>query len=193
MRRISKALWKQSLQRLYLGGGLLCLLWATTGECFAQRYQVLPGPNQPRPPKAKPAQSGSSAESKTLLSVDLVVGTEGVGFQAQTWRPLFEQMGVDVQIRSGNINDKPEIKEDKVGEFRRVQVIGQLDRQGRIILPDRVFSRDQAANLAKYLEELKRFGQQGNPFGKPLWGLNAEQFSELYKAFSEKIEKPIKG
>ena len=119
--------------------------------------------------------------SNTLLSVELVAGQEGVGFEAQMWRPIFQQMGVDVRIRTGNINDKPEVKQDDVGTFRRVTVIGQLDRQGRIVLPDKIFSRDQASNLAKYFEDLKKFGKQGNPAGQPLWGLNQEQFADFYK------------
>jgi hypothetical protein len=193
MRRISQILSTQPILRLCVWGGLLCFLLGSTAEVFAQRYQVLPGPNQPRKPRTVPAKPAASAQSKTLVNVELVTGTDGVGLQAQTWRPLFEQMGVDVQIRSGNINDKPEIKESEIAGMRRVTVIGQLDRQGRIILADRVFTRDQSANLAKYLEELKTFGPQGNPFGKPLWGLNAEQFSDFYKAFSGKVDKPATG
>ncbi len=163
---------------------------------LAQRYKVLPGPNDPRRAtnrlKQRLAEQSQSKQSNTVLSVELVGGMDGVGFQAQMWRPIFEQMGVDVRIRTGNLSEKPEIKEDKVGTFRRVTVIGRLDRQGRIVLPDKVFSQDQTANLSKYLEDLKKFGKQGNPAGQPLWGLNQEQFAEIYKAFSEKIDKPIK-
>lgn len=170
---------------------MLLVLLASRGSVFAQRYQVLPGPNQPKKPKPLPAKSETS-DSKTMVSVELVAGKEGVGYQAQMWRPLFEEMGVDVQIRTGNVNDKPEIKEESANGFRRVTVIGELDRQGRIVLSDRIYTRDQSANLKKYLEDLKTFGQQGNPAGQPLWGLSAEQFGEFYKAFSEKVEKPAK-
>ncbi len=188
MRQFSRNLENPRFLRLCALG--LCVVFGAS-DAFAQRYQVLPGPNQPKKPKPIPAKSETS-DSKTLISVELVAGKEGVGYQAQMWRPIFEKMGVDVQIRTGNINDKPEIKEDKVGAFRRVTVIGELDRQGRILFADRIFTREQSANLAKYLEDLKTFGHQGNPAGQPLWGLNAEQFSEFYKSFSEKVEKPAK-
>src|SRR5690349_17386917 len=117
--------------------GMLLVLLASRGSVFAQRYQVLPGPNQLKKPKPLPAKSETS-DSKTVVSVELVAGKEGVGYQAQMWRPLFEEMGVDVQIRTGNVNDKPEIKEESANGFRRVTVIGELDRQGRIVLSDRI-------------------------------------------------------
>lgn len=170
---------------------VLAALIVGSGEVRAQRYQVLPGPNEPRKPRAIPPRKESS-DSKTVISVELVAGAEGVGYQAQLWRPVFEQLSVDVQIRTGNVNDKPEIKEDNIAGIRRVKVIGALDRQGRIVLPDRTFTRSQSENLGKYLDDLKKFGQQGNPAGQPLWGLNAEQFGEFYKAFSEKVDKPAK-
>ncbi len=171
-----------------------CCVLAGPVQVLAQRYKVLPGPNDPRraTSRLKSRATQKSDQSKTLLSVELVAGKEGVGFQAQMWRPIFQQMGVDVRIRTGNINDKPEVKQDEVGTFRRVTVIGRLDRQGRIVLPDKVFSRDQASNLKQYFEDLKKFGKQGNPAGQPLWGLNQQQFGEFYKAFSEKVDKPIK-
>lgn len=179
---------------IFRWGGVLvfCGLLGGPSELFAQRYQVLPGPNEPRRPRTIPAKSAETAGSKTMVAVELVAGQGGVGYHAQLWRPVFEQMGVDVRIRTGNINDKPEVKEDTVGAFRRVTVIGKLDRQGQIVLPDRTFSRAQSANLAKYLDDLKKFGQQGNPEGKPLWGLNADQFAAFYKVFSEKVEKSAK-
>lgn len=184
----------RSRSGIFRWGGLIvfCGLLGLPGEAFAQRYKVLPGPNQPRQPRRPSTRPKEAANSKTMVSVELVAGMGGVGYQAQLWRPVFEQLGVDVRIRTGNINDKPEVKEDTVGTFRRVTVIGKLDRRGQIVLPDRTFSRSQSANLGKYLEDLKKFGQQGNPTGKPLWGLNAEQFGDFYKAFSVKVEKSAK-
>ncbi|MCA9068298.1 MAG: hypothetical protein KDA84_05215, partial [Planctomycetaceae bacterium] len=183
-----------AISGLFRWGGLLlfCGLVGLPGEVFAQRYQVLPGPNQPRRTRPLPKRTEPTTSSKTIVSVELVAGKEGVGYQAQLWRPVFEQMGVDFRIRTGNATDKPEIKEDNVGTFRRVTVIGKLDRGGQIVLPDRTFSRSQSANLSKYLGDLKEFGQQGNPTGQPLWGLNGDQFAAFYKAFSEKIDKSAK-
>lgn len=194
MPRTTPANNSQPISRLFPWGGLLlfCGLVCFPSTVFAQRYKVLPGPNEPRRPRTLPAKPKATASSKTIVTMELVAGKEGVGYQAQLWRPVFEQMGVDFRIRTGNINDKPEIKEDNVGTFRRVTVIGKLDRSGQIVLPDRTFSRSQSANLSKYLDDLKEFGQQGNPAGKPLWGLNAEQFGDFYKAYSKKVEKSAK-
>lgn len=166
---------------------------ASPAELPAQRYRVLPGPNQPRRPRTLPQKSATKNDSKTTVSVELVADRMGVGFQAQRWQPVFREMGVTVRIRTGGPNDKAEIKEDQVGMFRRVKVIGLLDRRGRIVLPDRTFSQNQSDQLKKYLDDLKKFGKQGNPAGKPLWGLNAKQFEALYKAFSEKVDKSGKG
>ncbi len=177
--------------RVCLWCGLIGLLSVRPSETFAQRYQVLPGPNEPRRPRVVPRKEEPSPASNTIVSVEIIAG-QGVGYHAQMWGPVFEHLGISAQIRRGRADEKPEIQQGKLGGFRQVKVIGQLDRQGRIVLPDRVFTRDQATKLGEYLKELKTFGGQGNPAGQPLWGLDAEQFGEFYKAFSEKVTKPAK-
>src|SRR5690606_7432512 len=82
MRPFSQTLSYKRLFRLCAWGGFFRLILGTAGESFAQRYQVLPGPNEPRRPKTVPSRPESSTDSKTLLSVELVAD-KGVGYQAQ--------------------------------------------------------------------------------------------------------------
>ena len=56
---------------------------------------------------------------------------------------------------------------------------------GRIVLPDRTFTRGDGVNLQEWVEELRLYGAQGSPEGKPLWGLSEEQFKAVFTALSE--------
>ncbi|MGH7130239.1 MAG: hypothetical protein ACREIV_16840, partial [Planctomycetaceae bacterium] len=60
----------------------LSVLLLSAGSSSAQRP----------PSRFAPRQAADPDASNTRVSVELV--TEGVGFQAQQWRPVFEDIGV---------------------------------------------------------------------------------------------------
>src|SRR5581483_2127861 len=69
--------------------------------------------------------------------------------------------------------------------LRYVTAIGRLDRQGRIVFPDRSFTTADASKLKEWFNDLRTYGKQGAPEGQPLWGLSKQQFELLYAALSE--------
>ena len=172
--------------------GLTALTFLSATVAFAQpaTRPALPGAFS-RP--TGPATGNKPAISKTLLNVELIVGKEGGALSAQEWGQTFEQLGVAVRIRQQLLDDKPEVKEKMLGTIRQVTVIGRLDRSGRIVFPDRAFGRSEARKLNDWLDELKAYGAQGAPTGKPLWGLSEAQFASIYGALAKKVTTEVEG
>jgi len=129
----------------------------------------------------------------TIVQVELLTAADGGALTAQEWRAVFEQLDISVLIRRGLLDDKPEVKERTVGTLRYVTVIGQLDRSGRLVFPEKTFARSDAAKLKEWLDELKTYGQQGAPAGKPLWGLSKPQFEQVFAALAARSDEDLQG
>ncbi len=143
-------------------------------------------------PGSKTGRSRNSA-GRTTIYVDILTDKQGVGLRAQQWRQTFEQIGFSVRIRRSILDEKPQIKERKLGRLREVTVIGKLDRSGKLIFPDRSFSISEGTALREWLRSLKTYGSQGVPEGQPIWGLNKAQFTALYQALSTAVTKKLRG
>jgi hypothetical protein len=105
---------------------------------------------------------------------------------------VFERLGMPFRVQMGRGGEEPSVTETATGRFREVRVVGQLDRSGRVVLPDRAFTAADGEKLGAYLKELEKFGRQGPPEGKPLWGLNEPQFAEVYEALSQPVAADVK-
>jgi hypothetical protein len=137
------------------------------------------------------AQKGVSPV-KTELRIEVLAGKGGVGLNAQRWGKLFAKLGHTMRVKNSLLGDKPEIKEQSFGTFRRVTVIGQLDRTGKLFFPGgHVFRLNDADKLQEWLLELKTYGSQGAPDGKPLWGLNKIQFELVFNSLSEQMKQDV--
>lgn len=157
---------------------------------FGQVLTERPGP------ASKPGTKGVNREktSKTVLDVQLVVGKEGVGLHSQRWLRVFEKMEIPLTVRPGDIAEKLSVTEQVLGNgARRVQLVGRLDRGGRIVFTDRSFTEAEADKLAEWLTELREFGAQGSPTGKPVWGLSNDQFDRLFRGLTTPVRSDLQG
>ena len=160
------------------------LLFSVASAAGAQHGDVRRGPGSP---------AARKRPTTTTVSVELLTGDEGVGLHAQEWHQVFEKLGVSFRARRSIFNDKPEVRERMFGTIREVKIVGRLDRDGRMVLPDRAFRRSDAAKLAEWIRELKTYGAKGSPQGKQMWGLDKSQFASVYKALSWKLETDVEG
>lgn len=136
----------------------------------------------------------TSTADKTLLEVEILFPAIGVDpLMAQTWRKIFEEIGESVRIRQPLPSDAPKVEELQRGPFRLVRVVGELDRTGTVTFPGKSFRSNQTRQLAEYLQELKIYGAQGSPVGKPLWGLTKEQFERIYGQLALPVEESTQG
>jgi hypothetical protein len=143
-------------------------------------------------PPARPNQP-LVATSKTIINVELLTAKDGGALNAQEWVQVFERIGYEVRIRQPILDDKADVSEKQVGTTRVVTVIGKLDRGGNVSFPGKAFARSDGTKLKEWLNELKTYGAQGNPKGKPLWGLTEAQFAIVYSAVGKKIETEVEG
>lgn len=165
----------------------------------AQLYQYKEPRRDPRIRTAGPLAPSSSipmvppghSALDTQINLDIFTGKEGVGFHAQSWEPLFERAGVTAQIRPGVGSDKLSIYEKRYGKLRQVFLTGKLDRNGTLTFPGRSFTLAESAAFEEWIRELKTYGAEGNPTGKPLWGLSKQQFDNLFQSLRAPVEREV--
>lgn len=156
------------------------------GTTFAQR---------PGRPTGKPQSSLDeftnrlTPEFRTELVIELLLEDRSGAVAAQQWGRIFQDLGEAVRIRSPLQSDQPEIREQKLGRLRRVFLVGVLDRSGNLVFPQHKFSRSDVKKLAEWIRELKTFGAQGNPEGKPAFGLNETEFTGVFTALSTIVDQ----
>lgn len=185
---------------LLVAGALAVLL---TGEAVAQDYIYKPGPrgfdsrrnpygttekrSLPKSVTAAPTSSASQSDqrfdpARTTLRIELIMPQRGGSLAAQRWSRLLSEMGYSVRTHSALLGQQPDIQESNRGTLRTVTVIGRLGPDGELHFPQRSFALRQAKALREWLAELKMYGAQGSPAGKPLWGLELDKFKQVYTA-----------
>ncbi|QDU38768.1 hypothetical protein Mal4_30980 [Maioricimonas rarisocia] len=143
--------------------------------------------------EAGTSAAGSSRETKTIIQIELLSSRFGGPLVSQEWGRLFEKLGVVARIRQPVFDEEPEIKESVRGTLRLVKLIGQIDRDGSVVFPGHRFRQSEMDELREWLEELRTYGAQGAPTGKPLWGLQRAQFTEIFDSLKSPIEVELKG
>jgi len=139
-------------------------------------------------------QAPDHPADKTLLEIEILMpGLPGNPLQAQKWRKAFEEVGESVRIRPPLANDAPKIDEVSRGPFRLVRIVGEIQRDGAIKFPSKSFKISQTAELKEFLGELKTFGAQGAPTGKPFWGLTRDQLSGVEAGLKSPVTRALKG
>ena len=140
------------------------------------------------PDETRRAEAGKKKPPVTTVTVELLTGTAGVGLKARQWAEILGKLDVVVTVRNGRSDDKLGVTERKAGgTLRSVLVVGELDSTGRLNFPDQVFTADDAEKLAAWINELRLYGAQGDPHGRPVWGLTKEQFDPILAG----LKKPL--
>jgi len=125
---------------------------------------------------------------KTIVSVEILADSSGVILQLNQWRSVFQKLGVSVRVRQNVLSEQPETRERKQGRLRLVTVRGRLDRSGKLIFADNSFSLGEGGKLKEWINELKSYGAEGSPDGKPIWGLSKSAFVALHKSLGEPVK-----
>lgn len=165
---------------------LIFALFLLGSPANAQRYTV----KYPKDRQGK--RSTSKKVSRTSIEV-IVLSQRGAGLQAQQWSRVFQKLGVSLRVRKGRLNDTIGVTQQIVGTFRRVTLTGQLTARGTLDFAERSFSRRDSGNLKKWIDELKKFGAQGSPEGKALWGLKKKQFERVFNTLKKPLKNDVKG
>ena len=143
----------------------------------------------PRKPikTARVPDDGIAKAPETDVSLEMISSATASTEHAQAWGQRLQKLNIQFQTRQAVNGDKPEVKEQKLGRLRRVTVIAVLDRNGKILCSDRAFTLAEADKLAEWIRELKTYGAQGAPHGKPLFGLDERQFAGVMRELSAPV------
>lgn len=148
----------------------------------------------PKSAAAKPRPAGDKPRMTTIINVELLTGEEGVGLRAQQWGRILEKLDVTHSVRRASPKDKVGVTEKKSGDsIRRVQVVGRLDKSGRLVFEDRVYSEEEADKLGAWFDELRGYGALGSPAGQPVWGLTKQQFGDLHEVLRQPLLQDTQG
>lgn len=182
---------------------LACVASVLPVSGFGQGYTFRPGPrgfdprmNRYGETETRPTTTAATDRfdpSHTTVRVELLMEAENGGLEAQQWSKTLADFGYPARIRRPVLDDKPGISESSRGPLRTVTVVGTLDGRGGLAFPGRRFARDEAASLKEWLDELKKYGAQGSPEGKPLWGLSKSQFEAVYAALARPVTTDTTG
>lgn len=143
----------------------------------------------------KSRATGDRKRPTTLIVMELITGDEGPGIRAQRWTQLLEKLDLTLTIRRATPKDKLGVTEKKTGEeLRQVYLVGRLDPSGRLLFGERTFTENDVDKLSRWLDELREFGGQGTPQGRPAWGLTKQQFEEIHAALAKPlVSDPLDG
>jgi hypothetical protein len=139
------------------------------------------------------AQPTDRLALKTDVEFEVLVPRFGGALEAQSWGPVFQKLGVSVRFRQAILDDKPVVEERTRGTYRTVKVIGEMDTGGTLHVPSKSFKPSDTTTLKEWVDELKTYGAQGSPDGKPLWGLTKEDFDALFVKLSKPLAAEVEG
>ncbi len=134
---------------------------------------VAPGPVAPNIPGVA-ATVPQGAPLKTTIEIDITSTSQTGDPAAQNWANCSTNSATRHAFESAGMPSR--VTEKVRGSLRNVSVSGILSRSGELIVGNKSFDLSDKQKLEEWLEELKLYGAQGAPEGKPLWGLNREQF-----------------
>jgi hypothetical protein len=171
----------------------VCLLASTTFglDLLASRLCAQPPKSSVRTARAFDDVAAQAPE--TDVTIELISGAAAAAEHAQAWGQRLQQLEISFQTRQAVAGDKPQIKEKKLGRLRRVTVTAVLDRNGKILCSDRNFTLAESDKLAEWIRELKAYGAQGAPQGRPRFGLDDRQFAAVLKALTPKADVDTQG
>lgn len=173
----------------FLPRGIVCAILSLAAvPCDAQLRRE----TSPRQETA-PRRQDANPAVKTLVEFEILMPKLGDGLDAQRWGPVFEQIGVSVRFRQAILDDEPVVDEQMRGTWRMVNVVGQMDLNGTLHFPEKSFTMTESKKLADWVDDLKTYGAQGSPDGKPVWGLSEAQFTAVYDALSTPIAAQVGG
>lgn len=149
---------------------------------------------QPLFPPRTTAKSSTTKSPRRNIEFEILTPRKGMtGLFAQKWGRLFAQLKISARIRQERFNEKERIEEKKYGSGQLVLVVAKIDRKGYLVCGKKKFRLSQAGKIKEWVEELKTFGVQGSPEGKPAWGLSKPQFEVVHAPLKKTFRADVKG
>ena len=133
----------------------------------------------------------------TTLSFEIIT-PQGTGSRvaAQDWGRVFAKLGHTVRVRQQTASDtgSPEpVTQTETKSARRIKATGLLDNRGIVHFGKDKFRVTDTVRLKDWIDNLKKYGVQGDPSGKPIWGLTKDQFDNFFRATAKPLATEVQG
>ncbi len=132
--------------------------------------------------------SGPPIHAAGRVELELVTDARVPITAQQEWLQRLSQAGVsNLRIRAGGASDQVGIEVRGTDAAPIYAVKGLITSGGDVLLPGARFRASDAARLARWLDDLARFGPSRQPPQKSAFGLSAEQFEEVHRGLSRPV------
>lgn len=138
-------------------------------------------------------RKASSSVPVTRLSFEVLLAPQTTGIDAQRWGPVFQRLGESVRFRQPLLDDRPDVTETTRGRTRLVTITGELKPDGTLAFPGKSFRLSETRRLAEWIQELRTYGAQGAPDGKPGFGLSGTQLEQLLRSLEVTVHEEVGG
>ncbi len=117
----------------------------------------------------------------------LVQGSAAARVKDRDWSQLFQEAGHRVTIATDNGNQTLGIRTRDSSRRSVVEVVGLVDRRGRLLLGKQQFRLGEPGPLKSFLNELQEHGPDGPIRQRPIWGLSVSQYTDVLKLLARPI------
>ncbi|MAT13954.1 MAG: hypothetical protein CMJ46_01635 [Planctomyces sp.] len=173
-----------TILRIILSTTLLSLVGSFA---VAQDSLVEPGA------EATPGYIPPGDVASTRISFELLTGAGGQNFTARQWYEFFEELQIPLQIRQAVRETEPSISEEVRNKVRQIHVVAIVETDGSLKLPTGRVKLSQPEKLKTWIDGLREYGAQGDPEGKPLWGLSQAQYDFVRSSLAKEVTTDLKG
>ncbi len=128
------------------------------------------------------------------VQLELVGDAQGSALAFQQWLQTLSRAGVkNVRIRSAKVADRVGIDVRGTKENRLYVVTGIVKSSDELLLPAGRFRRRDAGRLARWLEELAKYGPEDQRPPRAAFGLTREEFERIQKELARAVDFSTRG
>ena len=136
----------------------------------------------------------AAAQAAGRVQLELVGDAQGAALVFQQWLQVLGAAGVNnVRIRSDQGTDKVGIETRGTPENPTYVVTGKVQSADELLLPSGRFRRGDVARLARWLDDLGKYGPSGPKQEETVLGLDAAQFQQLHEDLARPVDFSTQG
>jgi len=123
------------------------------------------------------------------VELQLVTEPDFPATDIQRWYETLSKLNSGtLNIRAARAGDKIEVINKGTKDSPIYVVYGVIKNSGELQVPGGRFKLSDRSGIGRWLEEMRTFGPQGTPEGKPLYGLNAAQFGDVKRDLAKPVD-----
>ncbi len=133
-------------------------------------------------------------QSQNIVQLEVLIDSSIGPARSQEWMETLSRVGADsVSMRSARTGDKIKISSSPSGDYDTIQLVGQVTRNGQLVLPGGTFSKRDISGMKSLIETIRIDGAENALSEKKAFGLTSKQLVQLHKDLSGIYSSSTKG